>query len=83
MAILWLRLRTSTTRNTGSIPGLGTKIPQATSSSQKIKNKLGSEFLCVITVKPHHPHLLLQPALRPFTNMYIFQISKPAVAAQL
>ena len=35
LAVQWLRLHTSTARGTDSIPGQGTKIPQATWHSQK------------------------------------------------
>ena len=39
LAVQWLRLRASTARGMGSIPGQGTKIPHATWHGQKIKKK--------------------------------------------
>ena len=35
----WLELRAFTAEGAGSIPGRGTKVPQATQCSQKTKNK--------------------------------------------
>ena len=40
LAVQWLGVRTSTTGGTGSIPGQGTKIPQATPLGQKKKKNL-------------------------------------------
>ena len=34
LAVQWLKLRASTARDTGSIPGQGTKIPQTTECGQ-------------------------------------------------
>ena len=39
LAVQWLGLRTSTAGDTSSIPGQGTKIPQAMRHSQKKKKK--------------------------------------------
>ena len=40
LAVQWLRLHTSTAGGTDSIPGQGTKIPQATWHSQKKKKNI-------------------------------------------
>ena len=40
LAVQWLGLRASNAEGTGSIPGLGTKIPQSNQHSQKKKKKL-------------------------------------------
>ena len=40
LAVQWLRLHTVTAELTGSIPGQGTKIPQAAQCSQKKKVKM-------------------------------------------
>ena len=62
LAVQWLRLHTSTARGVGSIPGQGSKIPQATQCSQK-ENR--AEFIvcdrsdglksqkCVLSVPVH------------------------------
>ena len=39
LAVQWLGLRALTAEGLGSIPGRGTKIPQATQGSQKKKKK--------------------------------------------
>ena len=44
-AILWLGLRASTVRSSGSIPGRGTKIPHAARCHQINKKGLESSFL--------------------------------------
>ena len=50
LAVQWLRLHTSIAGGTGSIPGQGTKIPQAGWRGQKNKqiNKYELTVLCVI-----------------------------------
>ena len=51
-AVLWLRLCTSNTRGAGSVPGQGTKVPQAVRYSQSIyiKCKWRALFMKVIDV---------------------------------
>ena len=44
LAVQWLRLHASTAGGMGSIPGGGTKIPQATGHGQKINNNNNKSF---------------------------------------
>ena len=48
LAVQWLGLHAFTAKGAGSIPGWGTKIPQAAPGGQKRKKKIGKEkiFLC-------------------------------------
>ena len=39
MVVQWLGLRAFTTKGMGSVPGWGTKIPQAAQHSQKLKKR--------------------------------------------